>query len=106
MGVSRSKYHNKKTVIGGLTFASKKEANRYLTLKQMVQSGQITDLVLQPKFDIIINLQKICRYIGDFSYKDKEGWRIVEDCKGFKTDIYRLKKKLMQAVLNIEVIET
>src|SRR3990167_1427642 len=100
-----SKYNKKKTIIGDITFASKKEARRYLILKQMAVKGQIKNLILQPVFEIVINEQKVCRYVADFQY-DWSGRRIVEDAKGMKTDIYSLKKKLMQAVLNIEVIET
>ena len=100
-----SKYHNKKTIIGDITFASKKEARRYLILKQMAVKGQIKNLILQPVFEIVINEQKVCRYVADFQY-DWGGRQIVEDAKGMKTDIYRLKKKLMQIVLNIEVVET
>ena len=109
----RNKYNNKKAVINGITFHSQKEGLRYIELKQMEKNKKILNLILQPKFAIIVNGIKICTYIADFSYikrntRGKEDYpeNIVEDVKGFKTSIYRLKKKLMKAVLGIEILET
>ena len=120
MNWSRSKYKAVKTTIDGITFDSKKEAKRYTELKLLEKTGMITHLELQPKYDIIINGVKVCSYKPDFRYftvrqennersfnskgewqtptmtGDKEG-QIVEDVKGFKTPIYRLKKKLVEA---------
>ena len=120
MNWSRSKYKAVKTTIDGITFDSKKEAKRYTELKLLEKTGMITHLELQPTYDITINGAKICKYKADFRYftvraenneqyynskgewqtptmtGDKEG-QIVEDAKGFKTPIYRLKKKLVEA---------
>jgi len=117
---SRSKYKAVKTTIDGITFDSKREAKRYSELKVLEKAGMITHLELQPEYEIVINGVKICKYRGDFSYLtvraennersynlkgewqtptmtgDKEG-QIVEDVKGFKTPIYRLKKRLVEA---------
>jgi hypothetical protein len=49
---------------------------------------------------------KVCDYIADFSYIDVNetglqgqiGCEVVEDVKGFKTDVYKLKKKLVEAL--------
>lgn len=101
------KYRNTKTVIDGVTFDSKKESARYSDLKLMHRAGAITDLTLQPKFDIVINGQKVCSYIADFSYVEN-GVTVVEDVKSEMTrklPTYRLKKKLMKAAHNIEVRE-
>lgn len=98
---SSGKYNAKKTVIDGITFDSKKEASRYQELKLMEKAGAIMNLELQPRFllqDKYIYQGKTVRkieYIADFRYKDtKTGKTIVEDVKGVKTDIYKLKKKL------------
>ena len=120
MNWSRSKYKAVKTTIDGVTFDSKKEAKRYTELKLLEKAGHITHLELQPEYQITINGAKICKYKADFRYftvrqenneqyynskgewqtptmtGDKEG-QIVEDVKGFKTPIYRLKKKLVEA---------
>lgn len=100
-----SKYGNKKTEIDGITFASRREANRYAELKLLERAGEIQGLSLQPVYDLIVNDMKICRYVADFRYFENKQI-IVEDSKGFKTRDYRIKKKLMKAVFGIEVRET
>lgn len=102
-----NKFRNKKTVIDGITFDSIKESKRYGELKLMHKAGAISDLTLQPRFDIDINGHKVCKYFGDFAY-DLDGVRIVEDVKSEHTrklPAYRLKKKLLKAVHGIEITE-
>lgn len=98
------KYRNKITAIDGIKFASKAEANRYLELRIMQQAGVIKDLVLQPEYRLAVDGLLICKYRADFAYTDK-GSTVVEDVKGFKTPVYRLKKKMMAAILGIDVQE-
>lgn len=105
-GQPKSKYHNKKVVIEGITFASIKEGRRYIFLKKLEAAKEISLLRLQVPFYIKVNGEKVCRYVADFVYFDKAGKRIVEDCKGFKTDIYKLKKKLLAATAGINITET
>ncbi len=103
----RSKYGNKKTVVDGITFDSIKEGKRYSELRLLEKAGEISELELQPKYDLVINNIKVCRYVGDFKYRlGTCGQYILEDCKGFKTQTYRLKAKLMKAVHGIVVTET
>lgn len=103
-----NKYHAIKTEIDGILFDSRKEAARYQDLKILERAGVIKMLEIQRKFDLIVNDQKICSYICDFSYYDmeKQEW-IIEDTKSSatKTTVYRLKKKLMFACLGIEITE-
>ena len=101
-----TKYRAKVTWVDGIRFASKKEAKRYGELKLMEHAGHISKLKLQPSFDIVIKGQKICKYIADFTYFNSKQVRIVEDVKGVKTPIYRLKKKLVKALHGIEIFET
>lgn len=98
------KYHNIKTVIDGVTFDSRKEANYYIHLKIRAARGEIKNLSLQPKYPVVINGYKICTYRADFTYLEGNK-TIVIDVKGFITPIYRLKKKLVQAIYDIEVVE-
>ena len=97
----RSKYKAKKVIVDGITFDSKKEARRYQELKLLERAGVIKDLSLQPnfllqdKFKYKGKTERKIEYIADFQYyiiKDKK-W-VIEDVKGFKTDVYKLKKKL------------
>lgn len=100
----RNKYHNRKTVVDGIVFDSKAEASRYGTLKLFSQAGLITDLQLQVPFLIVVNGQKICKYIADFVYTE-EGRQVVEDVKGVRTREYVIKRKLMAAVFGITITE-
>ena len=104
---SRSKYGNKKTTIHGITFDSKWESERYLYLKSLEKAGRIKDLELQPRYNILVNDQKICAYVADFKYNKENAdgiWEhIVEDAKGVETPEFKLKKKLMKAVFNIDI---
>lgn len=104
------KYRNVKTVVDGITFASAKEARRYGELKLLEKSGRISGLELQPSFRLHVNNCLICTYKADFRYvidaPYASGQVVVEDVKGMKTPVYRLKKKLMLAVHGISVVET
>ena len=107
-----SKYHNTKTCIDGITFDSKLESKRYQELKTMENQGIIKNLVLQPSYELIPKFKKgnktyrKTRYIADFSYFDnKLGKTIVEDVKGVKTDVYKLKKKLFEYKYGLEIEE-
>jgi hypothetical protein len=102
--MKRSKYRNIKTEVHGITFASKKEAYRYCELKLLQRASEISDLELQPRYDIVINGMKVCTYVADFRYKES-GETITEDAKGMLTPMYRLKKKLMKACHGIEIKE-
>ncbi len=100
----KSKYGNKKTTIDGITFDSKRESERYCFLKYRLLAKEIKELELQPKFPIFINEIKVFTYKADFAYIEK-GKRIVEDSKGFRTSIFKLKKKAVEAYYGIEIIE-
>lgn len=95
------KYRAVKVDVDGVTFDSKREAERYLELKQMVKNGQISGLELQPAFELqqgFINSKgKKVRpiiYKADFLYLDQDGTIIVEDVKGMETADFKLKRKM------------
>ena len=100
-----TKYRAKKTVLDGITFASKAEATRYRNLKLLERAGEIQNLELQPSYVLEHNGTKICTYRADFKYM-QDGKEVIEDVKGFKTPVYRLKKKLMLAIHGIDILET
>lgn len=103
---SYSKYRAVPTVVDGHRFASKKEARRYSELCLLERAGEISNLALQVKFSLDIDGVHICNYHADFTYDDKEGNVIIEDCKGVRTPAYKLKKKLMLAIYRIKILET
>ena len=100
----RHKYGAQRTEADGLWFDSKKEARRYTDLKFMERIGEIQSLQLQMKFPLSVAGVVIGRYVADFVYF-QDGKRVVEDVKGMKTDMYRWKKKHMQAEYGITIRE-
>lgn len=113
MWSGRSKYHAKKTVVDGIVFDSSKEADRYLALKDMEEDGAIEDLRRQvryelvPAFDVDGRHYRPVSYVADFVYVDKDtGKEVVEDVKGVRTDVYRLKSKLFARRYGMSVKET
>lgn len=122
------KYNNKKVMIDGIKFDSKKEAKRYQELKMLEQAGHITDLKRQAKYVLIPAqyeptsevytkgkesgklkkgrlIERECAYYADFVYSTKGGELVVEDTKGVKTPEYIIKRKLMLYVHNIKIKE-
>ena len=107
--VKQNKYGNEKTVVDGITFASRKEASRWQELKMLEKAGEITGLARQLKIELIpkTKLYRACYYVADFVYFDKkEKKTIYEDVKGAKTEVYKLKKKILYWRHGIEIKET
>jgi hypothetical protein len=111
--VARTKFRNVKVEVDGIRFDSKWEAHRWQELTLMQRAGEIRKLERQRPFAIVINEIHVCNYVADFVYERLErfgageSWqRVVEDAKGFRTEMYRLKKKLLRASLGIEIVET
>ena len=100
-----SKYRNVKTTVGDIVFDSKREASRWLQLKNDERFGFITKLERQVTFPLIVNGQLICKYKADFVYVEN-GKRIIEDSKGVRTREYIMKKRLLKATLNLDILET
>ena len=103
----KNKYSAKKITLYNIIFDSKKEGRRYLVLREKLNDGLIENLELQVPYRFIHNDVRICVYKADFTYTDAAtGVFIVEDVKGFKTAVYKLKKKMMKAFYNIDIYET
>lgn len=125
---SRNKYNARKIAVDGEVFDSKKEYHRYLELRLLEKSGVIRDLHRQVRYDLIPEAREPDRYgprggihrgrliergvayIADFVYYtvlpsgDEE--LVVEDCKGMRTDDYKIKRKLMLFIHGIRIKET
>lgn len=93
-----NKYKAKKVNIDGITFDSKLEGARYNHLKELESMGLISEIEIHPPFPCVVNDKKVCLYKADFRYKNIEGAMIVEDTKGIETPMFRLKKKLVEAL--------
>ena len=102
----KSKYGNRKTEVDGITFVSAKEAKRYADLELLYKAGQISKPARQVRFP----LPGKTAYVADFVYLEKRPLAppslVVEDAKGMKTQVYKLKKRQMLDVWGIEILES
>ena len=104
----KNKYGNKIIHADGKKFDSKKEYGRYLELVHMESISKIKHFDCQVKFPILINESVVCSYIADFVITNHDGTMRVEDVKSSFTrtnPVYRIKCKLMKAVLKIDIVE-
>lgn len=93
-------------MVDGITFDSKAEARRFRELQLLERGKRITLFESQPKFEFIYRGEHIFTYRADFRYRDLEtGQIVIEDVKGFRTPLYRLKKKLIEAAHGITITE-
>lgn len=108
------KFRNRRTEVGGLLFDSQAEARRWRILLLLQEQGQISALRRQVSFELVRSVRLLgskratppLRYIADFVYVDAEGRAVVEDVKGVITAVYRIKRHLMKAIYNIDILET
>ena len=103
----KNKFGAIKTVIDGITFASKKEAERYRILSLLESQGRIDNLRLQPRIPLMVNGVKIGHYVADFQY-DLCGKQVIEDVKSkaTRTPVYKIKKKILETyVPAVEITE-
>lgn len=105
----RNKLRAIKVTMDGIKFDSKDEAKRYQMLKAMQAAGEIQDLQVHPKFEIIVRGVKIAVFKPDFTYKrileaGKVLHSVIEDVKGHRAGAtwayFRLKVRLFEAVFN------
>lgn len=106
------KYRNRRTVIGDQRYRSQREAARHQELLLLQRAGHVCDIrrevafVLAPRVRFTGQRQTPpLRYVADFTYTEN-GRQVVEDAKGVRTQVYKIKRHLMLAVHGIEVRET
>jgi hypothetical protein len=107
-----AKYGNRKITVDGLTFDSRAEARRYGELKLLQAAGEIRDLEMHPRFDLVPGVvldgrkRPPIRYTADFAYWEN-GERVVEDVKSpaSKTTAYKMRRHLMKHERGIEIRE-
>ena len=102
-----NKYRAKKVKTEDGTFEIQAEYARWCELKLLERAGEIAALNRQGKWGLFVNGIQVATYRDDFNYLDRsKSCVVVEDVKGFKTPVYRLKKKLMKAIHGIDILET
>lgn len=102
----RNKYGAQKVVVQGIEFDSKREANRFLVLRQRERDGEIRDLKLQvpimlegQKGPMLTRTGKQMRITVDFSYIEvATGLTIYDDAKGEPSRDYEVRKSAVQAM--------
>jgi hypothetical protein len=106
----RNKYGNEPTA----NHASAREARRAEALRLRALAGEITELREQVPFELLPAqyeggecIERSCSYVADFVYTDvASGKQVVEDAKGYRDPVYRIKRKLMLRVHGIRILET
>ena len=102
MRIRKNKYNNTVTADG---YHSKREKRRAIELELLAKAGKISGLeyqvkyILLPSFTFNKKKHREIKYIADFTYF-QDGKIIIEDCKGFKTEPYKIKKKLLLNMLD------
>lgn len=102
----KGKYGNIEVVIDGIWFQSTKEGEYYKTLKILQAAGQILEFKRQATYKLSVNGVLICKYVADFVVYWPNGTIEVIDVKGehtAKLPVFRMKRALMKAILNIDV---
>ena len=110
---ARSKYNAKGSWVEShlnhldtVWMASQAEAHRYGQLKRLYKAGYIEDLNIQPEYRLVLKNKPMFVYRADFSYiVTQTNEEIVEDVKGMKTPVYRLKKKIIETEHDINIVE-
>lgn len=105
-----NKMRNREMVVDGKTFDSEKEGKYWQDLKLRHAAGEVRGVRRQYPIGVTVNGEHICSLIVDFKFEDiKTGVVHYVDVKGRKAGVqyalFLLKKKLVRAVMAIEVEE-
>jgi hypothetical protein len=106
-----SKYNNHRFTDSEGSWDSKRERARWDQLRALESAGQIEDLKKKIPYELIPSSMKNGKklrpvvYIADYVYTEN-GLTVVEDCKGFRTKLYLIKKRLMWERYGIDIYET
>lgn len=108
----RGKYNVAKKserTLSGTVYMSKLEMlyRKHLNLLMKADNpkDRVVDIKEQVPFEVVVNGKKICKYLLDFEVTYGDGRIEYVDVKGVKTDIYRIKKKLVEALYSIKIKE-
>ena len=115
---STNKYQAHSVRVDGILFDSQREAARYAELKLLAAAGCISSIEIHPGFPLIVKelyrldgpeiLHTIGMYHADFKYRDHRlGAWVIEDVKSAptKTEAYKLRKKFVEAVHGVTIVE-
>ena len=101
MASVRHKFNAKHTEIDGAKFSSKKESLRFIALQQLQKAGEIVFFLRQVPFHLAGGIKYVCDFVVFWA----NGSVTIEDVKGMKTDMYKVKKKLVENEFPITITE-
>jgi Protein of unknown function (DUF1064) len=99
--ILRHKFNAKPQECENIKFASKKELKRYLELQALKRLGEVIFFLRQTPFHLSGGVKYVCDYLVFW----KDGEVTIEDVKGMRTDMYKLKKKQVEALYPITITE-
>lgn len=95
-----SKYGAKRTTYAGRKFDSKGEAGYAEQLDWLLKAGEIKEVIPQFKISLDVNGVHICNYFVDFKVITKHDSVEFHEYKGYETEVWKMKWKLLQALLH------
>jgi len=98
-----SRYGNIRNEYNGRVYHSKKEANYAAELDLLKKAGQIADWKPQVRIPLDVNGFHICNYYIDFEVSHNDETTEYVEVKGFQTDVWRMKWKLLEALYDEKV---
>jgi len=96
-----SKYHAIMEECDNIKFQSKREAKYYRELKARMFAGEVKYFLRQVPFELIGGI----RYRIDFMEVWTDGSIHWVDVKGFRTQTYKMKRRMVEASYPIKIIE-
>lgn len=95
---SRNKYRSVSSTYNGIQYHSKAEAAYAAELDLRKKAGDIKSWERQVKCSIDVNGYHITNYYIDFVIEHNDGSSEYIEVKGFETEVWRLKRKLFEAI--------
>ena len=93
-----AKFGNRASDYNGVIYDSAFEAEYAQELDLRVKAKEIAGWRRQVKISIDIDEFHICNYFCDFEIEHFDGSFELVEVKGMETDVYRIKRRLLEAV--------
>lgn len=101
-----NKYGATKHEYDGRVYHSKLEAAYAMALDLRIKAGDVQEWVPQFKVSLDVNGKHIANYFVDFKVILTDGSEELHEVKGFATEVYRLKRKLLEATYLVDHPDT
>jgi len=98
MQIPKPKYGNKHCKYAGRVYDSRFESSYAMFLNSFLKAGRLKEVTPQYKIALKVNGEQITNHYVDFRVVLADGRVKMVECKGFPTEVYRLKLKLLRAL--------